>query len=847
MSMNTKGMWGRALRGLCGCALLLCCLTGCVDSPADRQNAVISGADGAEIGVSVEQSVDWILISKVVAGSLVVILYLVASFVLWHRRMAAEIDERKLAEKALLSSQQRLELALRGGELGFWDVDLRTGVSVYNERWAEILGYALSEVPPTREIFEESIYEEDRDRVLQAEEDYCSGRRDDLDVEYRAVTKQGRIRWVASNGAIVERDAAGVPLRMVGVVTDITKSKRAEADLIEARDDALKARRSADAANEAKGYFLANMSHEIRTPMNAIMGMAYLAEQTELNPKQSNYVRKISTAAKALLHIINDILDFSKIEAGKLNMETIPFNLQDVLDGVGDLVAVRARDKKNLDVLFAVDPDVPLSLMGDPLRLGQVLTNLSGNAVKFTDAGEVVVSVAVDKRQSDSVALRFSVRDTGIGLDKDQIGHLFQAFNQADSSTTRNYGGTGLGLAICRSLVSMMDGAIEVESIPGKGSVFAFTATFGLGPELESLPGVTAAHLEGMQALVIDDNPTSRDILVGMLQSFGLSVNGAETHDEAMALLSVGTGNTPIRLVVMDAQLAGGDGLAVAVEIKESLRDRNPPACILVASPALETWGARAAELGIEGFITTPVNPSALFDAIADALHVETPHASAPRSEQDEAAQRAVRGARVLVAEDNEINQEVACEILRNAGVVVTAVSDGEEAVAEVERESYDAVFMDIQMPVLDGFEATARIRANPHFKDLPIIAMTANAMASDREQALESGMNDHVAKPIDPVALLRTLGRWATPRSVSDVGVSEVDSPGGDAAVQAFPQLPGIDHADGLARVGGNQKLYRNLLLKFSASHATVVERLRAALAAGEHATAERLVHTTK
>ena len=665
-------------------------------------------------------------------------------------------------------------------------------------------------------------------------------------------------------------------------INELDDARLAMLNMMEDLDEA---RNEAEDATKAKSEFLANMSHEIRTPMNAIMGMAHLAMKTDLTAKQYDYLKKVDISAKSLLGIINDILDFSKIEAGKMDMESVDFQLEDTLDNISTLVGIKTQEK-GLELLFKTDPAVPRALIGDPLRLGQILINLSNNSVKFTDTGEIVVSTELIKKDSAQVTLKFSVQDTGIGMTAEQAAKLFQPFMQADSSTTRKYGGTGLGLTISKRLAEMMGGEIWVESQPGQGSTFSFTANFGLGKEKAKKQFKPASELRGMKVLVVDDNPTSRDIFQEMLESFSFEVTVAASGPEGITELESAEEENPFELVVMDWKMPGMDGIEASQQIKNHKNLSKIPAIIMVTAYGREEVMQQAEQVGLEGFLLKPVNPSMLFDAIMEAFGEAVPETSrvAQKHEQEAEALKHIRGAHVLLVEDNEINQQVAKEILEGAGLNVSIANNGQEAVNAIKETNYDAVLMDVQMPVMDGYTATKEIRkwegglrrAQPSrmrnkigkdtdlkseirdpkskIEGLPIIAMTAHAMAGDEDKSLQAGMNGHVTKPIDPDQLFATLQKWIKPVTeravVQEPPVLEVP-PEPDQAMPDEAELPeslrGFDLADGLKRLQGNKKLYRKLLLSFATNYNEVANEIGEALDAKDFERSHSLVHNLK
>ena len=692
-----------------------------------------------------------------------------------------------------------------------------------NEAAASILGASLEEVLQLN--FRQLKSWNHGGLYLRAEEVLATG-----------LPSRREVHFVTGFGKEVELDSvlthfiSSGEAHLLLLMDDIAERKRSEEALLRAKE-------AAESANVAKGQFLANMSHEIRTPMNAIVGLGQLALQTDLSDKQRDYLQKILAASQSLLGTLNDILDFSKIEAGKLTIESIPFSLHDSLTRIAGLITVRSA-QKGLEVLYRIDPGVPDALVGDPHRLEQVLINLLGNAVKFTEHGQVILVVERGevKPDSDGLTLRFTVSDSGIGLSHGEIGKLFQPFTQSDSSTTRRFGGTGLGLSICNRLVQLMGGEISVLSEPGRGSSFRFSALFQAGCSIASQPRPFADQCDGPMVLVADDNALAALLLAEMLQAHSLRVKVVATGRQALEEVVRCAGEEAserYQLVFLDWRMPDLDGLETARLIWEALNSARAPAVIITTAFENARVVDQGAAIGVRAFLAKPVLPRMLQNRLDDVF-------GSP--EEGPAANR-LRGARVLLAEDHPINQEIAREILERSGALVTIAGNGHEAVQAVlqAEHPFDLVLMDIQMPVMDGFQATNLIREEESGKTLPIIAMTANALSDERERCLNAGMSDHIAKPIDLDELFQVLNKWLSraPARVEE-RVSEVEG----RELSLKDRLSEFNLNLGLKRVCGNAPLLARMLVAFRSQHHGAVTELRKALRNGVPGQGAALLH---
>ena len=783
------------------------------------------------------------------------------------RTQSIESLRQALADNRL--SQHRLSLALQASGDGMWEWEAGSGAVHLSDGFYRQLGHRPGTFAPTLDAISQTVHPDDRVARAALIEAHMRHPEQPFSCELRRLTRNGEWRWFLERGQyFAQHDSERGPL-LVGTTTDIHTAKVLEqtleqkvaartAELQATNEELAQARDAAEAATRAKSAFLANMSHEIRTPMNAVLGMTDLILRTDLSASQRGHLTRVQMAAGSLLSVIDDILDFSKIEAGKLDLEHRPLRLQELLDRLTAVIGLRAH-QKGLELLIRVHPGVPDTLVGDALRLEQVLVNLCTNAVKFSQQGEVIVTVEPDAAASlapHRVRLRFTVQDQGMGMSAEQVATLFQPFKQLDSSTTRRFGGTGLGLAICRQLVHLMDGDIGVTSEPGQGSAFAFTAVFGRvagqapgadASQASSTPVAATATAQAVTTakdiVVVDDSAASREIFSQHLRQLGWEPRLCDSASQALVALA----QRPTGIVIADWKMPGQDGFELAAAIH---RQHPHTRVILTTAYGDDSIAQRAEAEGLSACLFKPISPTALGHALARASGQAT-IASGPAIETSAtqpghpaSAPLALRGHRVLLVEDNEFNQIVATELLGVvAGMDVVVAHNGQEALEQLQASPFDAVLMDVQMPGMDGHQATALIRAQPHLRELPVIAMTAHAMARDREKCLASGMSDYIAKPFNPAELFAVLERWITDEADASTPAGNASHTSQAPPTCTLPQGVAID--EGLRRCLGRTDLYDRIVSRFLSSRLHDPQQLRVALAQGDIARIASLAHT--
>ncbi|MCV2360082.1 response regulator [Paucibacter sp. TC2R-5] len=758
-----------------------------------------------------------------------------------------DVTERVKERLALKEAHTLMQLATDSGGIGIWDYDLVQGSLKWDAWMYRLYGQMPSDELGPYDLWARHLHPDDKAVAEHNLQDAIEGRRP-FATEFRVIWSDGSVHHIRGT-ALIKRDEAGRALRMVGVNWDTSEHHRIEAELREAK-------LVAEGASKAKSEFLANMSHEIRTPMNAILGMLTLLRKTKMSERQADYAAKTEGAARSLLGLLNEILDFSKVEAGKMTLDPQTMRVDHLLRDLSVILSANVGAKK-LELVFDIDPALPRELVADAMRLQQVLINLTGNSIKFTEQGEVVLAIKVLQRNQDSVSLHFAVSDTGIGIAPQNQARIFSGFTQAEASTTRRFGGTGLGLAISQRLVALMGGELTLQSEEGRGSRFEFSLTLALADTAVAATALgekTDPPAAQRRALIVDDNAIAREVLARMCESQGWMVDLAESGEQAIACLQAHahTAAGPYQALFVDWQMPGLDGWQTIGRIRAQGLAGPAPVIVMVTALGREQLAQRseADQAMLDGYLVKPVTASMLFDAVADAgLHpsllLAKREAAMPHAEQQR-----LLGVRLLLVEDNLNNQQVASELLRGEGASVQIAGDGQQAVSALAAapHAFDVVLMDLQMPVMDGYAATHHLREVLGLRALPIVAMTANAMSSDREACLAAGMNDHVGKPFDLDELVRVLRQHGGLASLD--GARRLAPQQGGELTAAWSRAAagaGVDLSAALQRMGGKPTVYARMLRNFTADLGAMQSQLREHLAQADARSALRLIHTLK
>jgi len=747
------------------------------------------------------------------------------------------INTIKQNEKDIEEANQKAKLAIASAKAGTIFFDIKKGYLEWDKRSMEIFGVNQTSFHNDFESWSRCVHPNDIAHATNLFEKALKDQ-NNLELHYRIIHPNGELRFVRANANIVRNDQ-GEALYFTGLHFDETEYKQTQEALIDTKNEALE-------ANKAKSQFLAHMSHEIRTPMNAIIGMSYLALQNELDPKVKNYIQKVHRSGEGLLQIINDILDYSKIEARKLAIESVPFSLKELLEDMNNIVELKAQEK-NIKILYDIGHDVPRFLKGDPLRLGQILLNLGNNAVKFTPQdGEILIAILVKQENQESVHLQFSVNDTGVGISHSKLQTLFEAFSQEDSSTTRQYGGTGLGLTISKNLVELLGGKIWVESIEKEGSTFYFSIPMEVSSQAKKRVELPHNLLQNKKVLIVDESTTSIKVLSHILSNFQLSIESANSGNKALEMIQNMDSDHPYDFLLMDWEMPKLNAMQTIQKIRANLKINNTPIIIMVTLHDKEEVQKQTKDLHNISFITKPIIEEGLLNSMIHAMGIKTQTLDIENIFQKDLHEslRALSGANILLVEDNDINRELAFDLLSSNGMHVTLAHNGQEAVEKVQQDRYDGVLMDCQMPIMDGDEATRIIRSDQRFAKLPILAMTANAMKGDKESVLRAGMNDHIPKPIDPAHLFSTMAKWIKPQHPIPIKAPPKENKQHN---KALPTLDGINTLKGLKSVMGSIPKYKELLIKFRTREKTFTQEFQIALKAQNYEHMTRLSHTLK